>query len=580
MELQPGTFLQDGRYQIVGVIGQGGFGITYKALQPALDRYVAIKEFFMKKLCEREGNTSRVTVPTESARVEAGVYRAKFLKEARTIASFSHPNIVRIHDIFEENNTAYYVMEFLDGGSLSEAGALPQKQALEYIRQIGGALQYMHERKTMHLDVKPGNIMLRADGTAVLIDFGISKHYDASDGETSRTPVGISKGYAPAEQYREGGVSTFSPTSDVYSLAATLYKLLTGITPPESIDLQSGEAELAPYPSSVSETCRQAIARSLRPRKERPQTVDEFLRLLDTEASGDATQLAEDKKKPLPEGKHLSNKLSGTMRVVLGLAVLVVVALLVYLLGHNKGRGGNEIAPPEVEVLVDSLYEPVVVEEVTPEPAKRYKGTLTFDEGTYEGEILEGQPDGYGVKKYNSGNIYEGYWKHGQKSGKGTFSWTDGRKYVGELQDGKQNGQGTYTWANGKKYVDEWQDGKRNGQGTMYFPDVQGTYVGNWVNGNRNGYGVMTWKNGNKYEGNWKNDKRHGQCIYTFSNGNKYEGQYKDDKRNGQGTYTWSDGDKYVGEYKDGKRNGQGTQYNADGSVWFSGQWVNDKPVR
>lgn len=510
MELQPGTFLQDGRYQIVGVIGQGGFGITYKALQPALDRYVAIKEFFMKKLCEREGNTSRVTVPTESARVEAGVYRAKFLKEARTIASFSHPNIVRIHDIFEENNTAYYVMEFLDGGSLSETGALPQKQALEYIRQIGGALQYMHERKTMHLDVKPGNIMLRADGMAVLIDFGISKHYDASDGETSRTPVGISKGYAPAEQYREGGVSTFSPSSDVYSLAATLYKLLTGITPPESIDLQSGEAELAPYPSGVGEICKQAIARALRPRKERPQTMDEFLRLLDTEASGDATQLAEDKKKPLPEGKRSSNKPSGTIRVVLGLVALIVVALLVYLLGHNKGREGNEIASPEEEVLVDSLYEPVVVEEATPERVKRYKGTLTNGFGVYEGDILNGKEDGGGIMKYNNGDIYDGQWK-----------------------EGEQDGHGVYTWLYGNIFVGEWKNGKRNGSGTYYFAD-----------------------------------------------GDKYVGEWKDNYQNGQGIYTFADGRKYTGEWKDGKRNGPGTQYNSDGSVWFSGQWVDDKPVR
>lgn len=473
MELQPGTFLQDGRYQIVGVIGQGGFGITYKALQPALDRYVAIKEFFMKKLCEREGNTSRVTVPTESARVEAGVYRAKFLKEARTIASFSHPNIVRIHDIFEENNTAYYVMEFLDGGSLSEAGALPQKQALEYIRQIGGALQYMHERKTMHLDVKPGNIMLRADGTAVLIDFGISKHYDASDGETSRTPVGISKGYAPAEQYREGGVSTFSPTSDVYSLAATLYKLLTGITPPESIDLQNGEAELAPYPSGVSEICKQTIARSLRPRKERPQTVDEFLRLLDTEASGDATQLAEDKKKPLPEGKHLSNKLSGTMRVVLGLAVLVVVALLVYLLGHNKGRGEDEITPVE---------EVVQVEDTMSEEAMRYKGTIMLENGIYEGEILEGKPDGCGIAKYNDGGVYDGYWKKGLFNGKGTYTWSDGDKYEGQWNKNKRNGQGSYMWSDGRKYVGEWEKGDRTGQGTLYNADGSISYSGQWVN--------------------------------------------------------------------------------------------------
>lgn len=504
MELQPGTFLQDGRYQIVGVIGQGGFGITYKALQPALDRYVAIKEFFMKKFCEREGNTSRVTMPTESAREEAAVYRAKFLKEARTIAAFTHPNIVRIHDIFEENNTAYYVMEFLDGGSLSATGVLPQERALGYIRQIGSALLYMHERKTMHLDVKPGNIMLRADGTAVLIDFGISKHYDATDGETSRTPVGISKGYAPAEQYREGGMSTFSPSSDVYSLAATLYKLLTGITPPESIDLQNGEAELAPYPSGVSETCKQVIARSLRSRKERPQTVDEFLRLLDTEASGDATQLAEGKKKPSSEGTPPSGKPSGTMRVVLGLVALVVVALLVYLLGHNKGRGGDEITPVE---------EAIQVEDTMSEEAMRYKGVLSFNTGIYEGEILAGKADGWGKMSYNDGDSYEGDWKQGRIEGFGTFisvkedRYIGGYKYVGYFKNGLRNGRGTLTWGNGYKYE------------------------GDWNNDLMDGKGIFTWDTGHKYVGDFKLDNKHGQgTLYNADGSISYSGQWANDE--------------------------------------------------
>ena len=532
MELKSGALLQGGRYKIISVIGQGGFGITYKALQLGLGRYVAIKEFFMKQLCTREGDTSRVRVFTDSACEVVAVYREKFLKEARIIAAFSHPNIVRIHDIFEENNTAYYVMEFLDCGSLSGFRKLPQQQALTYIRQIGSALQYMHAHKTMHLDVKPDNIILRDYGTAVLIDFGISKHYDTADDETSHTPVGISKGYAPVEQFRDGGVSAFSPSSDVYSLAATLYKLLTGITPPESIDLQSGEAELPPYPSGVGESCKQTIARALCPRKQRPQSVDEFLRFLDTEASGDTIKPEDDKKKPKSGVKHSSNK---PFRTVLALSVLAVVVLIIYFGGRNTGPDDMT----EGKQIADSLYVPIDTEEdktesdMLYEHPKRYKGTLTLNEGTYVGEILKGLPDGYGIKRYNTGDVYDGQWKGNQKSGKGTYTWKNGDKYEGEWLDDKMNGHGTYNYANGNVYDGQWKENQKSGKGTF------------------------TWKNGNKYVGEWKDDKMYGK-----------------------GTFTWENGNKYVGEWLDDKMNGQGTQYNADGSIWFKGQWADGKSLR
>ena len=482
MELKSGTLLQGGRYEIISVIGQGGFGITYKALQLALGRYVAIKEFFIKQLCTREGDTSRVRALTDSACEVVAVYREKFLKEARIIAAFSHPNIVRIYDIFEENNTAYYVMEFLNCGSLSDFRKLPQQQALTYIRQIGSALQYMHAHKTMHLDVKPANIILRDYNTAVLIDFGISKHYDAADNETSCTPVGISKGYAPVEQYRDGGVSAFSPSTDVYSLAATFYKLLTGITPPESIDLQSGEAELPPYPSGVGESCKQAIAHALCPRKQRLQSVDEFLRFLDTEASGDTIKPEDDKKKPKSRVKHSSNKPSHTFRAVLALSVLAVVVLIIYF-------GGRNTAPDDMtegKQIADSLYVPIETEEdktesdMLYEHPKRYKGTLTLNEGTYVGEIFKGLPDGYGIKRYNTGDVYDGQWKENQRSGRGTYTWKNGDKYVGEWADNNRSGRGTYTWKDGEKYEGEWLDDKRNGHGT-YIWTSGAKYVGQVV---------------------------------------------------------------------------------------------------
>ena len=240
--LQTNSLLQGGRYKILSSLGKGGFGITYLALQCGLERKVAIKEFFMKELCERDESTSHVTLGTESSRETVNRFRDKFLKEARNIAKLNHPNIVRIHDIFEENGTAYYVMEYAENGSLAEKvkkdGYLSEPVATRYILQVAEALNYLHHQKMNHLDVKPANIMLNEKDETVLIDFGLSKQYDAVTGnQTSTTPVGISDGYAPIEQYKPGGVGEFSPQTDIYALGATFFKLLTGTTPPSASDV-------------------------------------------------------------------------------------------------------------------------------------------------------------------------------------------------------------------------------------------------------------------------------------------------------------------------------------------------------
>ena len=286
MQLQPGTTLCGGKYRIERVLGQGGFGITYLAVQTGLNRRVAVKEFFMKDLCNRDETTSQVSVPSIGSRELVERFRQKFLKEAQTIAAFDHPNIVRIYDISEENGTAYYVMENIDGGSLTDQTMpMSDDKALAYIRQIAAALKYIHSHNVLHLDVKPSNILLRRNGDAVLIDFGISKRYDEEGGQTSSTPAGLSKGYAPLEQYNQG-LQTFSPATDVYSLGATLYKLVTGETPPEASIVN--EEGLPDRPANVSTTVWNAITKAMQPRrKDRPQTIEAFMKLLDAPAADD-----------------------------------------------------------------------------------------------------------------------------------------------------------------------------------------------------------------------------------------------------------------------------------------------------
>lgn len=283
-ELQSGALLQGGKYRIEKVLGQGGFGITYEGVQTGLGRRVAIKEFFMKEYCNRDDQTSQVSVGSQGSRDMVDDFRMKFIKEAQLIARMEDaPHIVRIHDIFEENGTAYYVMEYIGGGSLSQLlkkrGPLTEDDAIGYVRQIGEALSYLHDQNTLHLDIKPSNVLINRKGEAVLIDFGVSKHYDQSGSQTSSTPVGLSKGFAPSEQYQSGGVQQFTPATDVYSLGATLYNLLTNQVPPEaSIIFEDG---LPPRPHYISVATWQAIEQAMQPRrKDRTQTVEDFLQAL------------------------------------------------------------------------------------------------------------------------------------------------------------------------------------------------------------------------------------------------------------------------------------------------------------
>ena len=289
--LQQGATLQGGRYRILGVLGQGGFGITYIAEQTGLGRKVAIKEFFMKEWCERDASTSRVTLGTAGSSDMVSRFREKFMKEARNISRLNHPNIVRIHDVFEENGTAYYVMDYAEGGSLADLvkrkGCLSEADATHYILQVADALQYIHAQNMAHLDVKPANIPLNERGEAILIDFGLSKQYDAtSGGQTSTTPVGISEGYAPMEQYRQGGVSEFSPETDIYSLGATFFKLLTGKTPPTASDIFEDGIPVQELKSrGVSQAAITIITQAMEPRrKQRMKDVKVFIQGLKGEA--------------------------------------------------------------------------------------------------------------------------------------------------------------------------------------------------------------------------------------------------------------------------------------------------------
>ncbi len=178
----------------------------------------------MKDYCNRDESTMHVTVETLSKKPLVEKLKNKFLQEARSIRKLKHNGIVRVSDVFEENGTAYYVMDYIEGKSLKdlvkEQGKQTETKALYYIRQVIDALSFVHSKNMLHLDIKPANIMINEDDRAVLIDFGISKQYDEENGENTSTLMGKTPGYAPLEQMDEE-VKEFKPATDIYSLGAT-----------------------------------------------------------------------------------------------------------------------------------------------------------------------------------------------------------------------------------------------------------------------------------------------------------------------------------------------------------------------
>lgn len=232
--LKQDTLLHNNSYRIIQVLGQGSFGITYLAEHVRLKKQVAIKEFFMGEVNSRKDDGTTVEGSTGSVFTD---YRRKFRKEAENLANLRHANIVNVSDIFDENGTSYYVMDFIEGINLdkyiSVNGRLSEKEAIEITLEIGKALEYMHSKGMLHLDIKPSNIMRGIDGKCYLIDFGLSKQFTKDGKPEETTSIGLgTPGYAPIEQsgYRQEG--TFPATLDVYALGATLFKMVTGHRPP------------------------------------------------------------------------------------------------------------------------------------------------------------------------------------------------------------------------------------------------------------------------------------------------------------------------------------------------------------
>ena len=237
-KLTRGTLLQR-RYRIDAVLGEGGFGITYKAFDILLEIPVAIKEYYPQGYAMRDGSSSaRVTISEAGKNADIFMqWKERFLNEARVLAKCSSiPFIVVTHNFFEENDTAYIVMEYLNGRTLKrcvkEDGVMDGRELAELIVPLLGSLEMIHNRSLLHRDISPENIMLMPDNTLKLYDFGAARTFDLNSQKSMS--VVLKHGYAPPEQYRTHGEQ--GPWTDIYAFSATLYFCLTGVTPESSID--------------------------------------------------------------------------------------------------------------------------------------------------------------------------------------------------------------------------------------------------------------------------------------------------------------------------------------------------------
>lgn len=480
---------QASQYVIQQKLGQGAFGITYLAETQVeihgnmgtgtVSALVAVKEFFMHELNSRDESTSEVNDLTGNSLVQK--YRASFLREANHMATLSkkHPShIVQIIEVFEANNTAYIVMQYLKGGNLDDRikakGYLTEDVAMQIFSQICVAIRFMHDNRMLHLDLKPKNVMFDDRGNAKIIDFGLSKQYnDTGEAETSTT-IGLgTPGYAPNEQSEKRPAGAFPVTLDIYALGATLYKMLTGMTPPLASKVLDNPQLIADSLASkgVSDVVIALVVKCMSPASsKRYQTIDELMNGLPEEST-----LTVYREKPSQSESRLQTPAEGNTKkakkswiVISALAVCIAIG---YLMGGVSEPGrvessvndsmvsdtlesednaiADEIIPSQQDIpsetdaniLTDEESENKVASKPTPEVSISRK-ILILEYATWEGEVRNGMPYGEGKMTYRKesaigdeshtkaqeGDVIEGIYQNGRWIGFPRITFSDGRK--------------------------------------------------------------------------------------------------------------------------------------------------------
>lgn len=341
--LPQGEMLSD--YRIEGVLGQGGFGITYLATDTMLNRRVAVKEFYPRLFAVRD---STLTIRPSGNQEDRDTFKwglERFLDEAQVLARFDEPNIIGIRRFFKANGTAYLVMDYCDGEPLDEVikrkGPLSPSQIDEILYPLMDGLEKIHEANFLHRDIKPANIFIRGDGSPVLLDFGAARQ---EIGSHSRSITNLATdGYAPFEQYSERGKQ--GPYTDIYGLCATLYRAVTGEKAPSATDrmlddslIPASKKVYGKYSSNVLNAIDRGMA--VRP-NDRPQNIAELRKILGAPQEKPISSDRGPKKasqSTIEEVKPIQSTAKSKNTILLAVGALAILVVGVYLLSRDSSQ--------------------------------------------------------------------------------------------------------------------------------------------------------------------------------------------------------------------------------------------------
>ncbi len=461
--LRTGTILH-GTYRIESYLSSGGFGNTYVATHTLFGTKRAIKEFFMKGVTQRTGNTSMVSVSNSENVDEFTHQLEKFKKEARRLFELDNKNIVKVHDLFEENGTAYYVMDYIDGEDLRrwlehEKRPMTEDEVMTILPQVLHALEDVHSKGIWHLDLKPANIMVDGNMAVKLIDFGASKQFDSQRGGVTSSAVAFTNGYAPFEQM-EKNHEKFGPWTDFYALGATLYNLLTNKKPPLPSDINddhSDDKHLAlPMPSRLSAKLRNLVLWLMKTnRQDRPSSVKAIQDFLNNDDSLEKTSGIDDETiveqsdhakarqhASKPTNNHQTNSPDPVSQgkskkgIVIGVISAIVIALIIsQLFGKRNATSDGNLEAVDTTMVVE---EPSTLSDV--------KLSIPLGTCTYTGEVnADGMPNGQGIAVFNNGDKLVGTFVNGSVSGDGIeYNFSNGDKFYGTIKNDHLS-KGRYT---------------------------------------------------------------------------------------------------------------------------------------
>lgn len=627
MALHTGSIL-NGKYIVGRVLGQGGFGITYLAWDYTLKTRVAVKEFFPEGAAVRQAGAAAVSLISQEAREPFLEGVRSFLDEARVLAKFQgNLNIVGVREFFEENQTAYFVMDYVEGTSLKSyitehGGRISWQEAAKVLIPVMDALEAVHLSGILHRDVTPDNIYLTKNGSVKLLDFGAA--WFASGNRGQGQSVLLKAGYAPIEQYG-GGIQ--GPYTDVYALAATFYAAITGFLPPDADERKDRDTLSPPSAQGISVPweLENAIIKGLAVQPEnRFQSMADFRTAIirissspqkisvgekpvdppNTKPAGQYAIVSENAgpsdlaisagiESPGPNVPPASRNIRPVVKALMvSLSSVAVIALAVVSLSGSFGKtpssppvepastntaakNGNDAAAPAFHAETAKT-----VHLYTTDPQAGVYAVKSFEKLGISAEAVEVPAGDIAdiVKAADESPVVvfsaaltapdmeaEGMTPFQPQNWNETF-------YIRGLEQDMLFLR-TFEALTADVHVKDeefWY---------VHSNELCGTYTGYLVNGNCDGWGEMDYEDGRVYAGYWGDGVWNGRGTVTWPNGDRLECDFVDHVACGSGVCCWADGRRYEGEYANNERNGQGTIYYPDGTsksgIWKDGQMTN-----